>query len=146
MNHFNSDIRIIPSFSSNLLIILFVLSMIAIATVISLSLNILIKLIVITGIIVWFLITVREHCSHSGLAISEARLKKDGTWLLLLNNSNKDKAIKSELLSGCLVQPWLTVLQFKLPDRRKKSLVLLRDNLDLDTFRRLRVRLTKQGV
>jgi hypothetical protein len=40
------------------------------------------------------------------------------------------------------VHPWLVVLNFRLADRRRlRSLVLLPDTLDADSFRHLRLRL-----
>ncbi|MFK8067067.1 MAG: protein YgfX [Gammaproteobacteria bacterium] len=145
MNHFTGPFKIIPSFSQYLFIGFCILTAFALIIVISLSIELLIKLIACFLIFIWFVVTVREHCWHYGVAIREAVLRTDNVWLLL-TKENDQKPVKAELLPGCLVQPWLTVLHFKIPHQRKKSLILLKDNIDPDIFRRLRVRLIKQDA
>ncbi len=103
-----------------------------------LPIPLILKLLVCIIVSVWLCQSLREYCWHIGSSIQSAELRKDNTWLISIAGK---EAIKAELLPDCLVQPWLTVLVFQLPDRRKKSLILLRDNIDPDTFRRVRVRL-----
>lgn len=152
MNPFTAAFRITPTFSKTLFLVLTVCALLTILVVIYLSTLFLIKLFIISGVLVWFYVTVREHCWHRGNAVQEALLRTDNIWLLSINNlkaidqKTDQKPIKAELLSGCLVQPWLTILQFKIPNQRKKSLILLKDNIDPDTFRRLRVRLRNSDL
>lgn len=52
-----------------------------------------------------------------------------------------------ELLDASVVQPWLTVLSLRgRADNRKRHLVILRDSLDADEFRRLRVWVKWKGL
>lgn len=138
MNPYTVTLKITPVFSRSLFLALIIVSLAAMIVIISLSLNLLIKLIACLVISIWLAVVLREHCWHLGQAITTAILRTDDSWLLSFDGQ---EPVKAELLAGCLVQPWLTVLQFKMPDRRRKSLILLRDNMDVNTFRRLRVRL-----
>ncbi len=142
MNPFTTILKITPGFSKSLFLILIIISLAAVIVVISLPLNLLIKLVVCLAILAWLAMVLREHCWHLDQVITTARLRTDDSWLVSLN---EQEPVKAELFPGCLVQPWLTVLQFKLPDRRRRSLILLQDNVDKDTFRRLRVRLKNTG-
>lgn len=52
-----------------------------------------------------------------------------------------------ELLDASVVQPWLTMLSLRgRADHRKRHLVILRDSLDADEFRRLRVWVKWKGL
>ena len=141
MNPFAVALKITPVFSINLFKVLIIVSLASLIVVISLPLNLFTKLIGFLIILIWLVVVLREHCWHQDRAIITAILRTDDTWLVFFNGK---ESVKAELLSGCLVQPWLTVLQFRLPDRRRKSLILLQDNVDKDIFRRLRVRLKNQ--
>ena len=138
MNLFTTILKITPGFSKSLFLILIIISLAAVIVVISLPLNLLIKLVVCLVILAWLAMVLREHCWHLDRAIQTATLRSDNSWLVSLDGK---ELVKADLLPGCLVQPWLTVLQFRMPDRRRKSLILLQDNMDNDAFRRLRVRL-----
>ena len=138
MNPFATTLRISPVFSRNLFLSLIAVSIVAMIVIVSLPLNFLIKICTCLVVLFWLMIAMKEHCWHLDRAINTAILRTDDSWLVLTAG---DEPIKVDLLPGCLVQPWLTVLQFRLPDRRRKSLILLQDNMDKDTFRRLRVRL-----
>jgi hypothetical protein len=52
-----------------------------------------------------------------------------------------DREIEAVLVPQAVVLPWLTILRFSGPARRRRFLVLLPDMLDRDRFRQLRVRL-----
>ncbi len=138
MNHFTMTFRITPFFSRSLFTALLIISFAATVVVAGLPLNLWIRLLGSLFIIIWLVMVLREHCWHLDSSIRTAILRSDDSWLILFEG---EEPIKADLLSGCLVQPWLTVLQFRIPDRRKKSLILLQDNVDKDVFRRLRVRL-----
>jgi toxin CptA len=65
--------------------------------------------------------------------------KGDGDWLLI-TAAGEELAV--DLHPSTYVHPWLVVLNFRLADRRRlRSLVLLPDTLDADSFRHLRLRL-----
>ncbi len=138
MNPFAVTLKITPVFSRSLFLVLIIVSLTAMIVIICLPLNLWIKLIACLIILIWLAVVLREHCWHLDRAITTATLRTDDSWLITFD---RQEPVKAELLAGCLVQPWLTVLEFRLPDRRKKSLILLRDNVDKDIFRRLRVRL-----
>jgi len=137
MNPFTATLYIRPGTSKILLRTVIITSLVAVTVIIILPLHLIVKVIGCLAMLVWLMITLREHCWHRDLAIQSATLRSDDSWLV----SVKGEEQKAELLPGCLVQPWLTVLYFKMPDRRRKSLILLKDNIDSNSFRRLRVRL-----
>lgn len=66
----------------------------------------------------------------------------DESWILMTNDNRELRAI---LLKSSFVHPQLTVVNLKLINCpwycRYRSLIFLPDNLDAETFRRLRVRL-----
>jgi toxin CptA len=78
------------------------------------------------------------HVLHRGDAAMEAVLQADGSWIL---ETGQVEARPATLAADSLVTPQLTVLVFRLADGRRRSLLLLPDNIDPDSFRRLRVRL-----
>ena len=142
MNPFTATLKISPVFSKSLFLTLVMLSLTAAIVVMSLPLNFLIKFAGCLVIFAWLVMVLREHCWHGCRAIQTVTLRSDNTWFVFLEGSER---IKVDLLPGCLVLPWLTVLHFRMPDRRKKSLIMLRDNVDVVCFRRLRVRLKNSG-
>jgi hypothetical protein len=141
MNPYISKLIITPSFSLRLFLVMLAVALLSIGSVSSLPVNIIIKLTVMMVIIFWLVMTLREHCWHLGNAITSVQLRSDDSWLVCLRGQ---EPVRAELLPGCLVQPWLTVLQLRLPDRGKKTVILLSDNVVLEdraNFRRIRVRL-----
>ncbi len=88
--------------------------------------------------LIWFYHVLRKHALRTHPDILRVELRPDQRWIVYLV---PEVPLDAELLDECLVQPWLTVLVFKLPDRRKRSVMLLADNVDQDAFRRCRVRL-----
>jgi len=67
-------------------------------------------------------------------------------WLL---SGSARQNVKVDLLGDSYVHPKLTILRFKEPDKMwSNSVVLLKDNIDENDFRRLRVRLnlSRSGV
>lgn len=138
MNPFNITLVITPHFSKRLFLIMIFVALISVIVSLLLPISIILKILACLLIIVCLYHSLREHCWHLGRAIQSARLRKDNSWLLSIAGEDE---VRAELLPGCLVQPWLTVLVFRLPNRRKVSLLLLKDNAERDSFRRLRVRL-----
>ncbi len=78
------------------------------------------------------------HVLHRGDAVVEVLFKPEGEWWI---TTAKQASCLGTLLPGGVVQPWLTVLVFRLADGRRRAVVLLADNVDPDGFRRLRVQL-----
>ena len=71
--------------------------------------------------------------------LSSLTWKDGGEWVLELDG---DKQYEMQLLPSSYVSPWLVVLNFRAAEEHKgKSVVLFRDALDPESFRRLRVRL-----
>ncbi len=78
------------------------------------------------------------HVLHRGDSITEAILQGDGSWTV---KTGRAEAQPATLAPDSVVTLHLTVLVFKLADGRRRSLLVLSDNIDPETHRRLRVRL-----
>ncbi|MGQ0595485.1 MAG: protein YgfX [Gammaproteobacteria bacterium] len=87
------------------------------------------------GSLVWSL---AWHVLHRGDAVTEAILQGDGSWTV---RAGPAEPVSATLANDSVVTPYLTVLLFKLADGRRRSLLVLPDNIEPETFRRLRVRL-----
>ncbi|MGH8489064.1 MAG: hypothetical protein ACREXS_09435, partial [Gammaproteobacteria bacterium] len=72
------------------------------------------------------------HVLHRGDAVTEAVLYSDGSWLV---TTAKRGTIAARLASDSFAQPWLTVLLFAFEDGRRRTLLLLPDNVEADAFR-----------
>lgn len=96
--------------------------------------KILLEFIVIAGWVRAF----RWHVQHRGDAIIALDATAEGEWIVTTARRGKCRGM---LARDSVVLPWLTVLIFKLEDGRRRSVVLLPDNVDVHSFRRLRVRL-----
>ena len=64
-------------------------------------------------------------------------LQGDARWTIGYGDGREEPG---ELLVSSLVSPWLVILSFR-TDRRRRHVLLLRDNVDPVSLRRLRVRL-----
>jgi toxin CptA len=86
----------------------------------------------------WF--TLRRHPAFGfgPRALHHLILHAAGGWSV---ESVKDGRGDAELLDGSVVQSWIIVLNFRLKSGRKRSRVLLGDELPADAMRRLRARL-----
>jgi hypothetical protein len=71
-------------------------------------------------------------------AIRSLESLADGEWRLI---DRKGRVVTARLAPQNFVAPWMTILTFRLGRFRRRHIVLLRDNCDLDGVRRLRVRL-----
>jgi hypothetical protein len=89
----------------------------------------------LSGSLLWSLVW---HVLHRGGAVSEALLRGDGSWTVRAGHA---EPVSATLANDSVVSPYLTVLVFKLADGRRRSLLLLPDNVEPETFQRLRVRL-----
>ena len=80
--------------------------------------------------------------SRSKPEIAGLRLQPDGGWIL---HSADAAEIEAALLGSSLVNPWFALLHFRAESRRY-SVLVCRDSLGADEFRRLRVALNVAGV
>lgn len=71
-------------------------------------------------------------------ALQELVWEPSGSWQVRCVNGRRYSAW---LRGDCLVHPWLIVLNFRLDDSSRRSLMLLPDSLSPEIARRLRVRL-----
>lgn len=143
MNPFAGTLEIKPGTSHLVCVVLMFISLPALIVIFFSELPLLIRVILSCSVLIWLAMAVREHGYHQGKAITCAILRSDNTWRITLGNADP---VSAELLPGCLVQPRLTVLQFSLPERRRKTLILSPDNVDANDFRRLRVRLMAKCI
>lgn len=72
-------------------------------------------------------------------AIAELRLQANDSFEVTVDG----KTVAAVLHGAEVVQPWLTVLVFRLADGRRRAAVLLPDNVEPQAFRRLRARLRR---
>jgi len=72
--------------------------------------------------------------------ITGLRLQPDGSWIL----HEGDAEVEASLLGRSLSTPWFVLLHFR-TETRRPALLVCRDSLDPDAFRRLRVVLQVVG-
>jgi len=70
------------------------------------------------------------------------RLQPEGYWLL---DSANNTELEASLLGSSIVNPWFVLLHFQ-AETRRYSLLICRDSLDVEAFRRLRVALKVTGM
>lgn len=75
-------------------------------------------------------------------SITEINWTSDGRWLLTTRSGNSFQARLSE---NSFLHPQLVVLNFNRGRWKRQSVVLFRDALDQESFRRLRVRLGREA-
>lgn len=127
-----------PHFSPILACTFCLIHLTAFIVVVLQPLALLLKATLATAVVVSGVLAMRRHVFFLGPGIVAITLKPDGTFLVRLANSEVEKG---ELLPGAFVHPQLTVLVFKLSQKRRRVLLLTPDNVDPEGFRRLRVRL-----
>jgi hypothetical protein len=91
--------------------------------------------------LVLFLALLLKHAWSSNQSL-ELRGNAQGEWQL----HSKQQEQKARLLADSVVTPLFAVLQFRLERAGRKSVVIFRDSLGSDDFRRLRVRLKVEGI
>lgn len=74
--------------------------------------------------------------------IAGLRLQPDGGWIL---QAMDDTETEASLLGSSLSNPWFVLLHFQ-AETRRHSLLICRDSLDAEGFRRLRVALNVAGI
>jgi hypothetical protein len=86
---------------------------------------------VVIGVSLW-----RTRQQAAELSISSLQLKPDGSWRVRQGDSEHE----AFLLDSSVVTPWFVLLHWRMAARRQ-ALLLCRDSLEPDAFRRLRVAL-----
>lgn len=116
----------------------------AIAVLFPLDLSSTIKLVIVAILIVSLIVALRKQPGRVGEGgIHKLIWKVDGDWLLETTNN---ESITATLHESTYVHPWLVVLNFRQENKRGLlSFPLVRDALDAETFRDLRVRLKVAG-
>ena len=136
---FQAPIVLQPRFSPALAGAFGLIHLVAFIVVLLQPLGSLAKAALATGVVMSAALTMRRHLLFMGASIVALTLKSDGTFLLRLADSEVEKG---ELLPGAFVHPQLTVLVFRLLQKKRRRVLLLTpDNVDPEAFRRLRVRL-----
>lgn len=74
-------------------------------------------------------------------AVTGLRCVPGQSWILY---QREGESTRAQLSTSTLVTPWLVLLHFQ-GERKKSSLLLCRDSLDAESFRRLRVLLATRG-
>lgn len=110
----------------------------ALAVLLNADVHYLLELLGVTAVVAGFVLAVREHVLHLGAGIASAQLRSDGSWSLQCGDGVRAQA---HLEGESVVLSWITILNFRTTDGRRRSLLLLPDNIDGNAFRRLRVRL-----
>ena len=74
--------------------------------------------------------------------IAGLQLKPDGSWMLRLSSGDD---IEAKILGSSIANPWFVLLHLQTENKRY-SMLIPRDSLEPDDFRRLRVALVVVGV
>lgn len=94
-----------------------------------------VRWLLLAGVLLAALRAWREHVAHRGDAIVRVAIGPSHRWLV---TTRMRPAMPARLRPGNLVAPWLTVLAFELEDGRRRSVLILPDNVPARDFRRLR--------
>jgi len=94
-----------------------------------------VRLLLLAGVLLGALQAWRAHVVHRGDAIVRVAIGPSHVWLV---TTRMRPAMRARLRPGNLVAPWLTVLSFELEDGRRRSVLILPDNVPAREFRRLR--------
>ncbi len=92
-------------------------------------------------LLVLFLMLLLKHAWAGNRAL-ELHCNAQGEWQVL----SKQQKWRAQLLAGSVVTPLFAALQFKLEGAGHCPVVIFRDSLAHDDFRRLRVRLKVEGI
>lgn len=83
------------------------------------------------------LIKLLEKLFQSQPEIPGLALKSDNSWALTLSTG---EIIEASLLGNSILSPWFVLLHFR-TEKNDRQVLICRDSLEPDTFRRLRVAL-----
>ena len=60
--------------------------------------------------------------------------------------SNDHHFVSAKLCNSSVITSFFSILNFKFEDGRRQSVLIFKDNIDAESFRRLRVRVKVQGI
>jgi len=80
-------------------------------------------------------LSLRKHTFES-YRIHEVIHDSDGDWQLFVGHK---KEVYADLQADSYRHPFISILNFRTEDKEKYSVILLPDNVDRESFRRLRV-------
>ena len=103
--------------------------------IISLQLNVL-------AVFLLFFISYLAHHAFNNNQQYELHWQENGQWIIAQNNHRAT----ADLCDSSVVTSICSVLNFKREDGRLQSILLFKDNIDSESFRRLRVRVKVQGL
>jgi len=83
-------------------------------------------------------ISLKNNCHRS------FHWKADQTWTIV--QMHDQFQINAQLLPGSVVTSFAAVLNFKLENNKRLNVLLFKDNIDAEAFRKLRVRLKVEGI
>jgi len=66
----------------------------------------------------------------------------NGDWIIVRHG----EFISAKLYDNCVITPICSVLNFRLEDGRRQSILIFKDNVDAESYRRFRVRVKVQGI
>jgi len=72
----------------------------------------------------------------------ELHWQADGVWTIKQNNTLHS----AELCESSVVTRFITILNFKLANSSRRSIIIFKDNVREEDFRRLRVRIKVEGI
>ena len=127
--------------SRSLLFFVFVIHAIALAALIVFVALPLIAIITLgLVLIINFFRVMRTHALRgSRKAVVRLIWEDNGHWYFVRRSGEKTRV---KYKGNSIASPWLTVLNFKVPDKWfSESVILVRDNVNIDSHRKLRVRL-----
>jgi len=133
-----ADIRMRPKCSRILMVAFLMAHGVTLTVVWFLPFSWLIKVLIAVAIAFYGVQSYRQHVLLVGDSITEVLARADGRWEVATRHHG---CCPGELAHDSLVLPWLTVLNFKLSDGRRRSVTIMPDNVETESFRRLRVRL-----
>ena len=155
MSHkkYASPLRIKYSPSRTLMVVMCIIHGGAIAMLVISGISWLAKVVlmlIVSGSLLWFLSVHRQKPLIKAMGkcyppVQTIVWDNDDRWILM---TGEDEELVAQLLTSSFVHPLLTVVNLKLTGKpgcrlrgSRRSFVFMKDNLDAETFRRLRVRL-----
>ncbi|MCB1865912.1 MAG: hypothetical protein KDG50_10805 [Chromatiales bacterium] len=97
---------------------------------------------ILLALLLWRDLSLHARRTHPG-AIVRMRLLDDRTWVLTLANGREHSA---RLLDASVVTAVVIVLQFRVANKRRRTIILTGDSADPDQIRLLRARLSHSAA
>jgi toxin CptA len=132
-------LKLTPYFSARLACYLLATHLLAFVTITLLVRPWWLALGLVIGTLFSLIYSYRAHLLYRGKrTIRSAEMNGQNEWLITQTDGVE---IAAELQPSSYIHPLLSLLNFRSEQGRERSLILLPDGIDGDTFRRLRVRL-----